>query len=84
MLKEEYKGEFVDYDDERMTEVMKGYAMQAFFFHLGNEPFCEDTHCRLFNAHWQSEAIEAQLGGDNYCAEHEKILECVRDEDRNR
>jgi hypothetical protein len=84
MLKEEYKGEFIDYEDERMTEVMKGYAMQAFFFHLGNEPFCSDPHCRLFNAHWQSEAIEAQLGGDRYCAKHEAILECVRNEDRNR
>lgn len=84
MLKEEYRGEFIDYDDKRMTEVMKGYAMQAFFFHLANEPFCKDAHCRLFNAHWQSEAIEAQLGGDRYCAKHEAMLECVRNEDRNR
>jgi hypothetical protein len=41
-------------DDERLTEVSKGYAMQAINHRLTGEPFCEDKGCRLFNAHWQS------------------------------
>ena len=79
VIKEFYRGDFVEYDDERMTEVMKGYAMQALFYHLVNEPFCERKRCRLYNAHWQSEVLEAQLGGDRYCARHERMLEKVRD-----
>ncbi|MCK5547559.1 MAG: hypothetical protein KAI64_00985 [Thermoplasmata archaeon] len=78
MIKEEYKDEIIDYDDERLTEVLKGYAMQALFYHATGEPFCEIGKCRLFNAHWQSEVMEAQLGGDLYCPRHEKMLEKVR------
>lgn len=83
-LKEEYKGEFMDYDDERLTEVMKGYAMQAFFYHVINDPFCDSKQCRLFNAHWQSEVIEAQLKDDKYCERHRKMLEKVKHGAKNR
>lgn len=84
VLKEHYKGKFIEYDDERLTEVMKGYAMQALFYHITNKPFCDEKHCRLFNAHWQSEVIEAQLKGDRYCAGHRKILEKVKHGKRER
>lgn len=83
-IKEQYKGEFIDYDDERLTEVMKGYAMQALFYHIINEPFCQSKHCRLFNAHWQSELIEAQLRNDRYCVRHNEILEKVKNGAKNR
>ncbi len=74
-LKEEFKGEFIDYDDPRMTDVMKGYCMQALFFHMTGDPFCEDKNCRLYNAHWQEEVISAQLGsGHELCNFHEEIL----------
>jgi len=52
LLKEEYQGRFLDHDDVRITEVLKGYVMQALFFHLTGNPFCEDRDCRLFNSHW--------------------------------
>ncbi len=73
-LKEKYKGRFIDIDDERLTEVIKGYAMQAVFMNLSGHPFCEDPDCRLFNAHWQSELIHAQLEGSDFCDFHAKML----------
>jgi hypothetical protein len=74
-LKEKFQGRFIDYDDPRLTEVMKGYVMQALFYHMGFEPFCQDKRCRLYNAHWQEELLEAQLGGQEFCERHAKILE---------
>jgi hypothetical protein len=74
-LKEEFKGRFIDYDDPRLTEVMKGYVMQALFFHITGNPFCENKNCRLYNAHWQEELIQAQLTSKtDFCGQHEKIL----------
>jgi len=74
-LKEEFKGKFIDYNDLRLTEAMKGYVMQALFFHLTGNPFCENKNCRLYNAHWQEDLIQAQLTSKNdFCLQHEKIL----------
>ncbi len=73
-LKEELRGRFIDYDDSRTTEVLKGYALQAFFYHLTGHPFCEDKTCRLYNAHWQEEMIRAQLTSGELCVEHEGLL----------
>ncbi len=78
-LKEEYKDRFIDYGDERVTEVIKGYVMQAFFYHLTGEPFCEDPDCRLFNSHWQEQMIHAQLDGAyEFCPRHEELLNNIR------
>jgi len=78
-LKEGLKASFIDYEDERLTEVIKGYAMQAVFYHLVGDPFCEDKGCRLYNAHWQEELIFAQLkSGYEFCGRHAKILNGLR------
>lgn len=80
LLIEEYKGKFLEHGDWRMTEILKGYIIQAFFYHLTGNPFCEDRNCRLFNSHWQEEMIHAQLGGTyEFCPRHEEILNRVRD-----
>ena len=73
-LKEEFRGRFIDYDDPRLTEVMKGYAAQALFYHMTGEPFCKDKTCRLYNAHWQEDLISAQLTSDDFCSEHAAFL----------
>lgn len=79
LLKEEYQGRFLDHGDRRMTEVLKGYAVQALFFHLTGDPFCEDQDCRLFNSHWQEEVLHSQLdGGYEFCPRHEGILREIR------
>ncbi len=78
-LKDRFKGSFIDYEDERLTQVIKGYAMQAVFYSLTGDPFCEDKGCRLYNAHWQKELIFAQLeSGYEFCRRHTKILESLR------
>jgi len=74
-LKERLKASFIDYEDERLTEVIKGYAMQALFYHLVGAPFCKDKGCRLYNAHWQEELIFAQLESEyEFCPHHSKLL----------
>lgn len=66
---------FLEYDDPRTTEVLKGYLAQTIFYYLTGEPFCEEKTCRLYNAHWQEDMLRAQLdGGGEFCAEHERIL----------
>jgi len=76
--KEKFKEKFIDYEDPRLTEVMKGYCMQALFYHISGEPFCEDNRCRLYNAHWQEEVIKAQLTTPEFCERHEKIISDLR------
>jgi len=75
-LKDRFKGIFIDYEDERLTEVVNGYAMQAVFYSLVGDPFCQDKGCRLYNAHWQEELVLAQLGSEyEFCPRHAKLLE---------
>ncbi|MBI4333294.1 MAG: hypothetical protein HY673_18675 [Chloroflexi bacterium] len=76
-LKEMFKGQYLDHDDPRLTQVLKGYVMQALFYHLTGEPFCPEKDCRLFNAHWQSELLAAQLGGKDFCPKHEDMLKSM-------
>jgi len=75
VLKEEFNGRFIDYEDSRLTEVMKGYLLQALFFHMTGDPFCKNKNCRLYNAHWQEEVIRAQLETPHeLCKNHQAIL----------
>lgn len=83
ILKKEYLGRFLDHDDARITEIVKGYVMQAFFYQLIDDPFCQDQDCRLFNSHWQEELIRAQLDGSHeFCPKHEELLNRVRNKIR--
>ena len=76
-LKEEFRGRVIDHDDPRLTDAMKGYVAQALFYHMTGDPFCQNKTCRLFNAHWQEELIQAQLTGDDFCPEHAAFLSQV-------
>jgi len=79
-LKEDYKGSFIDYDDSRMNDVLKGYVLQALFYHLTGYPFCDDKNCRLFNAHRQSEMIHAQLHSQyELCSHHQTMLDQLKE-----
>jgi len=78
-LKDRFRESVIDYEDKRMTEVTKGYAMQAVFYSLTGDPFCEDKGCRLYNAHWQEELIFAQLESEyEFCGQHARILDSLR------
>ena len=75
-LKEQFRGEFIDHNDERLTEILKGYVMQAVFYHVTGTPFCDDPNCRLYNAHWQQEMIHAQLKSPyEFCQAHTKFIQ---------
>ena len=66
----------LDYHDPRRQEALKGYLLQAVFYHVTGDPFCEDVSCRLYNAHWQEELIAAQIGPDaGLCERHRNMLE---------
>ncbi|MFQ6136962.1 MAG: DUF6775 family putative metallopeptidase [Candidatus Hydrothermarchaeales archaeon] len=77
-LKEEFKGRFIDYGDERLTEVAKGLAMQALVYFLTSDAFCDDSRCRLFNAHTQEDLIKSQLEGEEFCDGHGAMLKEIK------
>ncbi len=72
-LKREFGSAMLDYD-ERLTEVCKGYALQALCFFLTFEAFCSDRECRLYNAHTQEELIHAQIESGRICDRHMQTL----------
>lgn len=73
-IKTRFEGRFIDYDDFRFTEVVKGFVLQGLFYYITGNAFCDKKECRLFNAHWQEDMIEAQLNNGNLCNEHLKFL----------
>lgn len=79
-LKANFKKRFIDYGDKRLTEIVKGYVMQAVFYSLAGYPFCEDKGCRLYNAHWQEDLIFAQLESKyEFCEQHREFLESLQE-----
>src|SRR5207247_8827695 len=75
--KEPFKGQFIYYDDPHLTEVAKGYALQAAMYHVTKEAFCEDPECRLFNAHWQAEVLRAQIESGSLCHRHTRLASAI-------
>jgi hypothetical protein len=69
-----YLGRFLEHDDPRMTEVAKGLAAQAVFYHLTGNPFCELEDCRLFNARWQAQMVGSQVNIHRFCNGHSRFL----------
>ncbi|NHV97727.1 MAG: hypothetical protein HA494_08115 [Thaumarchaeota archaeon] len=85
LMKERFRGRYIDYSDERLNEVMKGYVMQALFYQIFGEAFCSSRRCRLYNAHWQEELIEAQLSKQEFCDHHQSLLNQLKqDEEEDR
>ncbi len=69
-IKKQFEGRFIDYDDARLAEIVKGYVMQGLFYYITGDPFCANKGCRLLNAHWQEELIESQINNGNLCPDH--------------
>lgn len=76
-IKEEYKGEFLEYHDPRLPEILEGYLLQAIMYYETEEAFCENKECRLYNAHWQKDLIYSQLENKKLCSKHEEILKKI-------
>lgn len=73
VLETQFQERALGHGDPRLTEALKGYIMQAVFYHIIGEAFCPEPACRLFNAHWQEEVLRAQLGGE-LCPRHQEMV----------
>ncbi|MHB9111420.1 MAG: DUF6775 family putative metallopeptidase [Thermoleophilia bacterium] len=74
-LADSFADDCLGIDDTRLTEIVKGYVTQALVYRIKGEAFCNEPGCRLFNAHWQRELLEAQMGdADEFCPRHEEFF----------
>ncbi len=78
-LKNKFKGQFIDYGDKRLTEILKGFVSQALFFFIFGEPFCCSRNCRLYNSHWQKDLIFSQVKKGSFCPKHKRILSKLKE-----
>ena len=80
-VKNKFRQRFIDYQDKRLTEVIKGYIAQSLLFFTTGNPFCKNKSCRLFNAHWQEDLIHAQVKSGKFCKSHKKILDSIKNKE---
>jgi hypothetical protein len=73
-IKAKYKGEFLEYNDTRISEIIEGYLLQAIMYYETGDAFCENKECRLYNSHWQNDLLYLQLKNKKLCKKHEKDL----------
>jgi hypothetical protein len=73
-IKKKYKGSYLEYHDSRLSKIVEGYLLQAIFYYETGDSFCENSECRLFNAHWQKDLLHSQLEVKELCQNHQKIL----------
>ena len=80
LMKKKFQGTYLEYHDKRLPTIVEGYFLQALFYYLTAEPFCDNLECRLFNAHWQKDLLHSQLEVGKLCDKHQKNLdELVKD-----
>jgi len=74
-LKKKYQGTYLEYHDSRLNSITEGFILQALFYYLSGDAFCDSRDCRLNNAHWQSDLLYSQLEYRKLCEKHQKILD---------
>ena len=73
-IKRKYKGEFLEYHDSRISDILEGVLLQIITHQETGEGFCDDSRCRLFNSHWQKELILSQVENKKICEKHKKLF----------
>ena len=73
-IKKKYKGEFLEYNDPRLPDIVEGILLQIIFYYETGDAFCDNNQCRLFNAHWQKDLFNTQIENKKMCEKHENIL----------
>ncbi|KAF6242956.1 hypothetical protein C6988_07250 [Nitrosopumilus sp. b1] len=74
-VKRKYSGRYLEYHDKRLDKIVEGYVLQAMFYYITGEAFCDSLECRLHNAHWQKDLLYSQLEVGRFCDKHQRILE---------
>jgi len=77
-IKEQYRGEFLEYHDSRLCEITEGYMLQAIIYYKTGEAFCDSKECRLFNAHWQKDLFYSQIENKKLCKKHLEMIKRFR------
>ena len=75
---EKYKGEFLEYHDLRLNQIVEGYLLQTIVYYETGEAFCENRECRLFNAHWQKDLLYSQVENKTICQKHLKAINQIK------
>ena len=74
-LEDEFAARTLTHADPRVTEVAKGYALQAAFRHLLGTAACEQVTCRLHEARTHDELTSAQISAESrLCERHAEML----------
>lgn len=76
-IKKKYKGEFLEYNDSRLSQVIEGYLLQAIVYFETGDIFCDQKECRLFNAHWQKDLLHSQIENQTFCKKHQEIIKKI-------
>ena len=77
-IKEKYRGEFLEYHDLRLNNIIEGYVLQSIMYYETGEPFCKHRDCRLFNAHWQKDLFYSQIENKKMCEKHFQAINKIR------
>jgi len=77
IIKNQFKGTYLEYHDTKLAAIIKGYALQALFYYLTGEPFCGTKECRLYNAHWQADLLYSQIQIGKLCNKHQQVLDLL-------
>jgi hypothetical protein len=73
--KKNYNQKFLNYHDKRLSKIAEGYLLQAIFYYLTGDAFCDSLDCRLNNAHWQKDLLYSQLKIGKLCNKHQALLD---------
>ena len=76
-IKKKYKGEFLEYNDSRLSQVIEGYLLQAIIYFETGDCFCDQKECRLFNAHWQKDLLDSQIENQIFCKKHLEVIKKI-------
>lgn len=72
-LEKEYRGRFIENNDERINSIIEGLAIQSIYYFIKGDSFCDDPTCRLFNSHWQEEILRLN-SNKIFCKKHLDII----------
>jgi len=74
-IKKKYAEKFLDYHDNRLSKIAEGCLLQAIFYYMTGDAFCDSLNCRLNNAHWQKDLLHSQLKIGKLCNKHQALLD---------